>query len=110
MARTDLTEQVITRAGFDDTPVAADAANGMAFTPGIKTQILVVYATSNSVTVTVPNPTLVDGHAVASASMVVGTSTTKFMGPWPDSFKQGDGKIYVDFSTATGVTVSLLAA
>lgn len=110
MARTDLTDQLITRAGLDDTPVAADAVNGMAFTPGEETQILAVYATTNSVDVTIPNPTLVDGQAVESVVVTVGTSTTKFIGPWPDSFVQSDGKIYVDFSTATGVTVSLLAA
>lgn len=108
MARTALTTQQLASGGLAASYVAGDNTNGMQFAYSARKVLHVKNTTGGAIVVTVPVPSTVDGLAVASRTVSVPATTgERFIGPFPPSYQQADGNVYVDFA-ATGTTVTLV--
>lgn len=112
MARTAITNQSVTNAGHILTTVAADAANGMVFTNSSKCLLYVVNGGGVSINVTavsVADPYGRTGDTVfavaAGATAVIGTFDPILFNQTSGSDR---GKVYVNFSAATSVTVAVM--
>lgn len=107
MARTALSVQQIRRSGLTPAYSAANV-DGHSF-PNSGQEILHVKTVGTGATVSFPIPGTVDGQAVASRSVVLGTNTERLIGPFPPgTYNQPDGNVNVDFSSVTSVTVAVL--
>lgn len=109
MARQNLAVTVIDRSGTDIATLAAANADGHAVLNNGATFLIVKNAGGSGITVTVQTPRTIDGLAVAEYTISVGDGETKAFGPFPkDTFNQPGpdaGKVYVDYSAVTSVTV-----
>ena len=107
MARTDLTVQVAARTGLTPAWVAPNVAGNMFLNDG-KTFLEVKNASGSPITVTLNIPALVDGAAVVAPTVSIPATTgDKIIGPFPANiYNQSDGKVYVDFSAQTSVTIA----
>ncbi len=110
MARTVLAVQDTALAGLTPVYTAADAVNGMQFLNDGKTILHIKDTGVGACTVTLTTPAKVGGLDVADPTIVVPATTGDKMSSTlnPTLFNQADGNVYVDFSTATGVTVAAL--
>jgi hypothetical protein len=107
MARTTLTVQTIVRAGLTPSYAAANA-DGHAL-PNTGRECVHVKTGGTACTVTVQTPTTVDGLAVAERTIAIGTTSERFIGPFPRAtYNQGAEAVYLDFSAVTSVTIAAL--
>ncbi len=107
MARTPLTVQQISLAGITPSFSAGDQANGHEFVNDGACYLEVKNTGGGICTVTVLTPAKVSGMDVAELTVSVpATNGNKKIGPFPTRiFNQAGGLVYVDLSTATGVTL-----
>lgn len=112
MARTDLAVQEITIAGLDPAYTAANV-DGHAVVNQRRAFLHVKNGSAASVTVTVVTPLTVGGRAVADDAVAIPASGERMIGPFDPSVHNGTGvdkgKVHVDFSAVTSVTVAALA-
>ena len=109
MARTNLAPQEIVRTGLSPTFSAADGSNQNAFDNNGQTHIHVKNGGGAPINVTIDTPGMVDGLAVSNLVVAVPNGGERIIGPFPTSvYNQPDGKVYVDWSSATSVTVAVL--
>jgi len=107
MPRTAITPQQISRSALTPTYAAGDSANGHSY-PNGGSEFLHVKTGGTGTTVTVKNPTTVDGLTVPDRTYVLGTNTERMIGPFPPNlYNQADGNVYVDLSSATTVTLAV---
>ncbi len=116
MARSDLARQKIAAAGLDfDAALAAANVDGHSIpNEGKLTFVAVQNGGGGGINVTIQTPKVLDGDlAVGERVIAVGAGETYLAGPFPkDTYNQvggaDNGKIYVDFSDVTSVTVAAL--
>ena len=109
MARTDLTVQQIVRTGLEAVYAAADGSNQNAFANDGRTFLRVVNGGGSPINVTIDTPGSVDGLAVSNLVVAVTNAEDRLIGPFPTNiYNQSDGKVYVDWSAVTSVTVAAL--
>jgi hypothetical protein len=113
MARTDISAvQAVTTAGITPTFDAANASGGQMFANNGRRILRVKNGSGSAVTVTVNIPATLDGVAPANGGKqitVPATTGDMVIGPFPSTtYNQADGKVYVDFSAATSVTLAVL--
>lgn len=112
MARTLIARTETTRAGVEPTMTAVDATaspDGMYFVWS-ETARLLVRTTGTATVATIDIPTLVDGQAVTDRAVSVAATTAvgEFIGPFGPEYRQSDGRVHVNFSSATGATVGVI--
>lgn len=113
MARTDLSVQDIARSGLAPSFSAANADGHAIYNDG-KTFIEVKNTDASPITVTIQTPGTVDGLAISDRTVTIPATTgDKMIGPFPpDKYNQisgsDKGKVYVDFSAVSNVTVAAL--
>jgi hypothetical protein len=112
MARTLIAATDTTRAGVEPTMTAVDATaapDGMYFT-WTATARLLVRTTGTATIATIDIPTTVDGQAVTDRAVSVAATTAvgEFVGPFGPEYRQADGTVHVNFSSATGATVAVI--
>lgn len=110
MARTDLTAQAVSRTGLSPTFTSA-IADGHAFANSGRTLLRVKNSDAASKTVTLLIPTTVDGVALVNGGRQVTVAANTgdvLIGPFPASYNQASGKVHIDYSATTGVTVAVL--
>jgi hypothetical protein len=105
--RTSLTVQNVVRSGLTPSYSAANVdGHGI---PNSGAEFLHVKTGGTGTTVTIPIPGTVDGQAVASKTVVLGTSTERMIGPFPPgTYNQASGEVHIDFSSVTTVTVAAI--
>jgi len=106
MARTEITVQQSSLAGITPTFNAA-IADGHMFKNDGNVIIEVKNAAGADVTVTIQTPAKVQGIDLAEITVTVPATTGhKLIGPFdPSLFNQSNGMVYVDYSSATAVTI-----
>ncbi|HEU5475698.1 MAG TPA: hypothetical protein VFV67_34085 [Actinophytocola sp.] len=115
MARTNITKTTRSRAGVQPTMVAVDASaspNGMMF-DWTATAEVVVRSTDGSphtMTVAVADAARPDGLTVPGRAVTIPATTTVALaaGPFGPEYRQADGKVYLNFDAATGMTIGVL--
>lgn len=109
MARTALTVQAISLAGLTPTFNAAMAVDGNSFKNDGNVIIDVKNGSASPITVTIQTPAKVQSIDLAEIVVTVPATTgDKVIGPFdPSLFNQADGSVYVDFSSATTVTIAV---
>lgn len=105
MARVALAVQTISRDGIVPAYTAGDATNHHEFVNDGKTYIHVKNGGGGSITVTIDTPGSVDGLAIADRTVTVANGSEKKIGPFPSSYNQSGGLVYVNLSGATSVTL-----
>ncbi|AUI56792.1 hypothetical protein [Amycolatopsis sp. BJA-103] len=113
MPRTALTPQAVTRAGAELVLGAVDAAaspNGNSFPTNGREFVVIKNGDSASHTCTIPvNPASApDGLPVTSRTVTVPAGKTFTAGPFPDAYRQNDGNVYLNWDSATQMTVAVL--
>jgi len=108
-AMTALTVQQTTRAGLTPSYAAANV-DGHSI-PNTGAEILHIKTVGTACTVTIPIPGTVDGQAVTSKTVVIGTSSERMIGPFPtNTYNQADGSVHFTFSAVTAVTCAAIKA
>ncbi len=110
MARQLISAIVTTdRAGAQLPSVAVDAGLQHSFANTGK-ELLLVVTTTTAVTPTFQIPKTVDGQAITPLpATAISTSKVAVLGPFPpEIYNQADGRVYIDFSVATGVTIGVI--
>lgn len=112
MARTSLTPQQVVTSGLEATYTAANV-DGHMFAPGESRMLHVVNGGGSSINVTVQAEYTRDGLALPDRVVAVPNGEDRFIGPFDrETYAQRSGndrgKVYVDFSAVTSVTVALL--
>lgn len=113
MARTDVASiQVVSTAGLTPSFEAANGSGGQQFANNGRRILRVKNASGSPVTVTVLIPATLDGVAPANGGKQVtipATTGDVTLGPFgATTYNQADGKVYVDFSAVTSVTLAVL--
>lgn len=110
MARAVLTVQKILPSGLAPSYAAGNLADGHEFANDGNVFLHVKNTGGGACTVTVQTPTTFGGMALADASVSVPATTgDRMIGPFdPAYFNQAGGLVYVDLSTATGVTLAAI--
>lgn len=112
MARTALASQQVITTGLGATYTAANV-DGHMFAPGDNRVLHVVNGGGSSINVTVQAEYTRDGLALPDRVVAVPNGEDRFIGPFDrETYAQRSGadrgKVYVDFSAVTSVTVALL--
>jgi hypothetical protein len=110
---TVLTVQEISRSGKSVTEqmTAATATDGEKFLNDGKTFLRVKNGSVNPITVTVDNPSSIDGQALADLTITVAATGDgdgldfQDIGPFTAMYNQSDGYVWAYFSAVTTVTV-----
>jgi hypothetical protein len=108
-----LTVQEITRAGkaVADDMVAPTATHGNKFVNDGRTMFRVKNAGAVPITVTIDNPSTLDGLAVADLTVTIAATGDadgkdfQDIGPFPVSFNQSDGYVWPVCSAVADITV-----
>ena len=109
MARTTLTSQQISRTGLTPSYAAVDQPNGNEFLNVDERTYIHVKTAGSATVLTVPTPITIDGLAVADLSVSIGTSSERIIGPFPlQYYNQTDGKVYLDWTVGTSVTIAVI--
>lgn len=111
MARTLITKQNLSRSGSVPTFAAVDAAaspNGMAYDSDGTELVLVKNADASPHTMTVDIPVTVDGQTVTDKTVAVAAGATVFAGPFGSEYRQSDGRVHLNFDSATSMTIAVL--
>jgi len=114
MARTDLTTQVIIPSGTTPSYSAANVDGNMFVNNGAEF-LHVINGSGGSINVTLTTPATVDGLAIEDPVIAVGAGADAMIGPFNTSLynqKTGvdKGKVYVDYSGVTSLTVGVFRA
>lgn len=109
MTRTALTpNNVLKNNGLALTLTNADASNGMTYSNDGSTILIVQNTDSSTHTVTITSvadpATGRTGDLTKTVAITTGIVVINFLAP--TLFNQGDGTVYVDFSSATGMKVA----
>jgi hypothetical protein len=105
MARTDVTVQNIAVAGLSPSYDAAHV-DGNAFLNDGNTILHVKNGSGGSLTLTVQTNKIVGGVTVQDHQITIGAGTERIIGLFNTGvFNQDDGKVYVDTSTQTSITL-----
>lgn len=108
MARTDLAAQTIVRTGLNPTYTAANV-DGHAIANRGRQVLHVKNGSGASIDVTIVTAVTVGGRAVADDVIAVPAAGERIIGPFDEgTFNDGDGKVAVNFSAVTTVTVAAL--
>jgi hypothetical protein len=109
MPRSVLAPQDVTLAGINPVYSAANAA-GHWVEPGVKAVLHIKNGGGSSVTVTIPTPGTVSGLAITDRTVTVPAAGEMVVSIDSEAYAQpGDlNRVYIDFSSATSVTVALL--
>lgn len=112
MARTLIAKTTTVRAGIEPTMTNVDATaspDGMYF-PWTPTARLFVKTGGTATNVTVDVAIQVDGLDPANRVVAVQATTPvgKIIGPFGAEYKQSDGSVYVNFSSATNATCCII--
>lgn len=112
MPRTVISKQPFTDAGLAPTYVAPDASGAIVDGDG-RTVLHVKNGSASPITVTVQTPEKRAGLDVAERQVSVPAGGDRFIGPFPvatynRNTAPDQGKVYVDFSAVTSVTVAAL--
>ena len=111
MPRTLIAAQEITRDGLNPAYAAPDAVNGNQFAFSDRVFLHAKNGAGAPITVTIITPGTVDGLAVPDRAVVVPAGGERMIGPFTAAaYRQADGNVYVDWSSAASVTVALLKA
>ena len=105
MARDILTVQEIVRTGLNPSLSAGDSANGHEFVNDGKTYVEVVNGGGSPIVVTIPTPGSIDGLAIADRTVSVPAGETRKIGPFPNTYNQSGGLVYIDLDDDTSVTL-----
>jgi archaellum component FlaG (FlaF/FlaG flagellin family) len=113
MARTNITKTAHSRGGAQPAMVAVDASaapNGMMYDWTATAEVVVRNTDTNPHTMTVQIPVLVDGQAVTAKTVTIPASTVVAVvgGPYGAEYRQADGKVYLNFDAATGMTIGVM--
>lgn len=110
MARAVLSVQKVVPSGLQPVYSAGDLANGHEFANDGNVFLHVKNTGGGACTVTVQTPATVGGMAIAEAIVSVPATTgDRMIGPFNTTiFNQVGGLVYVDLSTATGVTLAAI--
>lgn len=110
MARTDLTVTPLTRAGLSLAAAGTAAiADGHMFTNNGRRMLRVRNTDSSSKTVTAQIPGTVDGQDIADRQYTIPATTGDVViPPFPNAYNQADGKVYLDYSAITGLSVQVI--
>jgi len=110
VARTTLSVQQITNSGITPSYAAATATDGDAFANDGDVFVHVKNVGGSPVTLTIQTPGKVAGVDIAEVTVTIPATTgDKMIGPFdPTVFNQSDGKVYLDWSAVTGVTVAAI--
>jgi len=111
MARTAITAHAVGRTGTRTvTMTAGDSVNNHEFTHGANRMLLVNNGSGAEITVTVKAPQTIDGMTLAGLVTTVAAGATAIIGPFPErTYMQADGKVHVDLSSGTSVTLAVIA-
>lgn len=109
MARTLLTlaDAAVSGVQVDDGVMTAAIADGH-MVPGDGDIVLIILNSSGSNrTITIPTPGTIAGLAIADVTRVMADGDYWMFGPFSakQAFVQTDGNIWVDYSSATGVSI-----
>lgn len=108
MARTLISVQTVTDEGVAPVYNSANAEGNAIVNEGT-TLLEFLNETGAAITVTVGTSATVDGLGVAERLVIVPGGATRIAGPFPASiYNQPDGCIYLDYSSATGLSVVAL--
>jgi hypothetical protein len=107
MARVALTVQEIARTGIVPAYVAGNATDDHEFVNDGKTFLHVKNGGVAPIDVILQTPGTVDGLAVADRTVSVANASEKMIGPFPTTtYNQAGGKVYVDLTVDTSVTLA----
>lgn len=108
MARSEISHQQIVRTGLEQTYASANA-DGNKFSNDGRMFLHVKNGAGAPIDVTIQTPGTVDGLAVADQVVTVTNGEERMIGPFPANiYNQDDRMVYVDYSSATSVTVAVL--
>jgi len=107
MARVALASQTATADGITLTYTAANGTGGNSFDRYSK--LFVTNGSGSTVTLTFTTPQSVGGNAIADKTATVAAGATRVFSLEDDVYKEPGGKVWVDFSSATSVTIAALA-
>ncbi|MEU1883426.1 hypothetical protein ABZ470_39485 [Streptosporangium sp. NPDC020072] len=110
MARTDLAAVATSRAGVDLTAgLTAATVDGHAFADNGRMLLVVKNTDTTAKQVTFDIPVLVDGMTVTDRQVSVPANTGLMLyGPFTPVYRQANGKVHIDYSAVTGLSVKLL--
>lgn len=110
MARAVLSVQKVVPSGLAPVYSAGNQVDGHEFANDGNVLLHVKNTGGGACTVTVQTPAIVGGMAVADAVVAVPATTgDRMIGPFNTTiFNQAGGLVYVDLSTATGVTLAAI--
>lgn len=112
MARTDLTVQQVARPGLNPAYTAGNGSGGHSIPNDGRVFIHVKNGSGAPINATLQTPVTVDDQAALAVSdlvVAVPASGERMIGPFPPAlYNQSDGKVYLDFSAVTSVTVAAL--
>jgi len=111
MARTEIAVHAVGRTGTRTiTMTNGDAVNQHQFSFGVTALLLVNNGSASEITVTVKAPQTIDGMVLPGLVMAVPAGGEAIIGPFPErTYKQTNGKVYVDLSAGTSVKLAVLA-
>ncbi|GCD94070.1 hypothetical protein [Embleya hyalina] len=108
MARADLNVQTPARTGTTPTFTPA-VTDGHAFANNGRRYLRIKNTDASVKTVTVVSPPLPDGRGVDPIPITVPATTGDVVTPcWPASYNQPSGKVHLDYSATTGVSVAVI--
>ncbi|MER6171359.1 hypothetical protein [Streptosporangium sp. NPDC001681] len=109
MARTDLTPVAMSRAGLNLAATLTPAhVDGHAFVHSARRQLRVKNTNAAARTVTVQIPATVDGQDVEDRPYTIPALTGDVLiPPFPDVYRQANGKVFIDYSDPVGVSVAV---
>lgn len=114
MAYTDLTTQVISKAGIVPSYAAADSGDGDMFRNTGKEFIHVINAGGSPCLVTMVTPAQIQGLDIEDKVVTVAASTDQMLGTFePSLYNQAAGqtdagKTYIEYDQVTSVTVAVI--
>lgn len=62
----------------------------------------------SSLTVTVNIGGAINGHSPTGVAVAIAAGADKFLGPFPASYNQSDGNVYLDYSAVATITRAVL--
>ncbi|WP_440100028.1 hypothetical protein [Streptosporangium sp. H16] len=109
MARIDLPPVAMPRAGLNLGAALTPAnTDGHMFVHSARRQLRIKNTNAAARTVTVQIPATVDGQDIVDRPYVIPALTGDVLiPPFPDVYRRGDGKVFVDYSDVAGLSVAL---
>lgn len=110
MARTALIVQSISRPGL--TPTYGGVNSDGHSLPNAGQEFVHIKTGGTTCTVTVQTPGTIDGLTIGDRTVVIGTNSERFIGPFPPSIynQLTAPDVYLDFSASTSVIIAAFRA